>query len=83
MSFTVPASKQNGHSEEPSLEMLGAPRWYCVSHRRLEERVDRLEEAVLGGAHAKGAAAGRKWGTVFGAFIAAAISISLNHCQLP
>lgn len=78
----------NGQDGRPSLEMLGAPRWFVEGerlneqrHHGLCERVSKLEQIVLTDATAKGARAGRKWGAILGALVAAFASTALNQCH--
>lgn len=79
----------NGHEDHP-LSALGAPHWFVASERLHEERhlglcsrVSRLEEAVGTGATTRGAAAGRKWGAILGALVAAFASTALSQCHYP
>lgn len=69
-----------------TLSDLGAPEWYIEGERRrdvsqgmLENRVSKLEQAVIAGAEAKGASAGRRWGMLVAAFISA-LSAGLGTC---
>lgn len=77
---------KNGHDDHP-LSALGAPHWFVVSeeasearHLGLCARVSALEAAVGTGATASGARAGRKWGAILGALVAAFASTSFSQC---
>lgn len=71
-------------SPKPSLELLGAPRWYiegerqhAEDHAALAARVTALEQAMVKGA----AWQGKKWGVVAGSVVGTAITIISEYLK--
>ena len=64
------------------MDSSNAPKWFTERIDQLEGRVSAIEQMVVKGAAAKGAQAGRRWGTAAGAFIVA-LSSTLAQCDTP
>lgn len=64
------------------MDPSNAPEWFTSRMDRLEDRVSSLEQAVVKGASARGASAGRRWGSAAGAFVVA-LSAALAQCDAP